>query len=143
LPSLKDRIEDLEVNIEYELEKNTEKYGTLVSFNKLAKNEYLHFAKSAEAIWRCNFRDLNASITRMSTLADGGRINSQGVKERLCDLGKTGIRQRIQPLKLMLINISTNPLIYLNVSSSQALLKFASNLQLLRKRVEHYLISAV
>ena len=83
LPSLKDRIEDLEVNIEYELEKNAEKYGTLVSFNKSAKVEYMHFAKSAEAIWRCNFRGLNASITRMSTLADGGRINSQVVKDEI------------------------------------------------------------
>jgi len=86
LPSLKQRIEDLEVNIEYELDKNAQKYGTLVSFNKSAKDDYLRFAKSAEALWRCNFRDLNASITRMSTLANGGRINTQGVKEEITRL---------------------------------------------------------
>ena len=86
LPSLKERIEDLEVNIEYELEKNAQKYGSLVSFNKSAKDYYLDFAKSAEAIWRCNFRDLNASITRMSTLANGGRITTQVVKDEITRL---------------------------------------------------------
>ncbi len=86
LPSLKERIEDLEVNIDYELDKNAQKYGSLVSFNKAAKLDYLKFSKSAEATWRCNFRDLNASITRMSTLAEGGRINSGLVKEEITRL---------------------------------------------------------
>ena len=83
LPSLKQRLEDLEVNIDYELEKNAQKHGRLISFNSTAKEEYLRFAKSSTAIWRCNFRDLNASITRMSTLSDGGRITSQIVKDEI------------------------------------------------------------
>jgi len=83
LPSLKQRLEDLEVNIDYELNNNAQKYGRLVSFNSSAKQTYLHFAKSGAATWRCNFRDLNASITRMSTLADGGRITVQVVKEEI------------------------------------------------------------
>lgn len=86
LPSLKQRLEDLEVNIDYELEKNAQKYGRQISFNSSAKKEYLSFAKSSSASWRCNFRDLNASITRMSTLSDGGRITSQTVKDEIARL---------------------------------------------------------
>jgi transcriptional regulatory protein RtcR len=99
LPSLKQRIEDLEANIEYELEKHAQHVGTLVSFNKPAKDHYLAFAKSANALWRCNFRDLNASITRMTTLANGGRINLQGVKDEIIRLKQnwqTGVE--IKPL---------------------------------------------
>lgn len=98
LPSLKDRIEDLEANIEYELEKNAQKYGTLVSFNTTAKTYYLNYAKSPEALWRCNFRDLNASITRMSTLANGGRINLQVVKDEIDRLKQNWqVNQGIKP----------------------------------------------
>ncbi|MGR9044521.1 MAG: RNA repair transcriptional activator RtcR [Gammaproteobacteria bacterium] len=83
LPSLKQRIEDLEPNIDYELEKFAEKAGSLVSFNKAARTQYLNFANSPEASWRANFRDLNASITRMATLAPGGRINNEIVDDEI------------------------------------------------------------
>ncbi|MDD5273701.1 MAG: RNA repair transcriptional activator RtcR, partial [Methylovulum sp.] len=79
LPSLKQRLEDLDANIEYELEKYSHKINTLVGFNKQAKDRYLQFAKSPEATWNSNFRDLNASIIRMATLADGGRITLEVV----------------------------------------------------------------
>lgn len=74
LPSLKNRSEDLEPNIEYELQQFTRQAGHKVSFNKAAREKYLAFAYSPQAIWRANFRDLNSSITRMATLASGGRI---------------------------------------------------------------------
>lgn len=74
LPSLKERIEDLEPNIEHELQKFTRSAGYKVNFNKGAREQYLHFANSSQALWRANFRDLNSSITRMATLAVGGRI---------------------------------------------------------------------
>ena len=74
LPSLKERIEDLEPNIEHELQNFTRKAGYMVNFNKGARSLYLTFAYSADALWRANFRDLNSSITRMATLAVGGRI---------------------------------------------------------------------
>lgn len=83
LPSLQQRLEDLDANINYELEKFSQKTNTLVSFNKQARERYLAFAKSAEASWNSNFRDLNASIIRMATLADGGRINLDGVDEEI------------------------------------------------------------
>ncbi len=83
LPSLKERIEDLEVNLDYELDRFAQKAGTLVSFNKAARKQYLKFALSNDASWKANFRDLNASVTRMATLADGGRINEGVVKEEI------------------------------------------------------------
>ncbi len=86
LPSLQQRLEDLEPNIDYELEKFAEKAGSLVSFNKDARNRYLAFAKSPAARWKANFRDLNASITRMATLAPGGRINSEIVEDEIVRL---------------------------------------------------------
>ena len=79
LPGLQHRLEDLEANIEYELQQFTRKVGHKVSFNKAAREQYLAFAHSPRATWRANFRDLNSSITRMATLANGGRITEEGV----------------------------------------------------------------
>ena len=83
LPALKERLEDLEVNLEYELERYARKTGTLVSFNKVAKKRYLTFAHSPDASWQANFRDLNASVTRMATLANGGRISETTVEDEI------------------------------------------------------------
>jgi transcriptional regulatory protein RtcR len=83
LPALKDRAEDIEVNIEYELEKFAQTNSVHITFNKEAKEAFLKFAKSEKAIWKANFRDLNASITRMATLASGGRINLSIVEEEI------------------------------------------------------------
>lgn len=74
LPSLKDRIEDFEPNLDYELQQFARKVGHKVSFNQAARAQYLKFAHAPSALWRANFRDLNSSITRMATLAQGGRI---------------------------------------------------------------------
>lgn len=86
LPSLRCRIEDLEPNIEHELKKFTQNAGYKVSFNKDAKELYLQFAHSPAALWRANFRDLNSSITRMATLAIGGRITEGIVQEEIARL---------------------------------------------------------
>ncbi|WHI44713.1 RNA repair transcriptional activator RtcR [Microbulbifer sp. VAAF005] len=83
LPSLRERIEDLEPNIDFELEAFSRKSGHLVSFNRAAREKYLSFGRSREASWSANFRDLNASILRMGTLADGGRITTQVVEEEI------------------------------------------------------------
>jgi transcriptional regulatory protein RtcR len=83
LPALKQRIEDLEPNLEHELQEFTIKAGHKVSFNKTAREQYLQFARSPQALWRANFRDLNSSITRMATLAVGGRITEELVSEEI------------------------------------------------------------
>ncbi len=83
LPSLKERIEDLEPNIYFELESYSQKTGSLLRFNKQAKEKYIQFASSAEALWSANFRDLNASIIRMGTLSDNGRISLEVVEDEI------------------------------------------------------------
>ncbi|MFK7738801.1 MAG: RNA repair transcriptional activator RtcR, partial [Planctomycetota bacterium] len=79
LPGLKDRIEDLEPNVDYELQRYSAEVGRRVHFAAEARRRYLAFATSHEGLWLGNFRDLNASMTRMCTLADGGRITEEDV----------------------------------------------------------------
>jgi transcriptional regulatory protein RtcR len=74
LPGLRERAEDIEPNVAYELEQFARRTGRRVTMSKEAKERFLAFAGSAEATWTANFRDLNAAITRMATLALGGRI---------------------------------------------------------------------
>lgn len=83
LPGLKERKEDIEPNIEFEIQRFAKEQGSLVSFNTSARKKYLSFAKSSEAIWSSNFRDLNASITRMATLAPGGRIDTKTINDEI------------------------------------------------------------
>lgn len=86
LPSLKQRIEDLEPNIQYELKHLTKIVGYKVSFNEAAYQHYIDFSTSHAAQWSANFRDLNASITRMATLATGGRITIEIVNSEVTRL---------------------------------------------------------
>ncbi len=81
LPALKDRREDIEPNLEFELKRYGEREGQNVSFNREARELYLAFAMSPEALWRANFRDLSASVTRMATLAPRGRIDEDTVRD--------------------------------------------------------------
>lgn len=83
LPGLAARPEDVEPNLEYELDRFAEKTGRRISFNKEARRRFLAFAKSPEAAWTGNFRDFNAAVTRMGTLAPGGRIDARTVEEEL------------------------------------------------------------
>jgi transcriptional regulatory protein RtcR len=80
LPGLRERAEDIEPNLDYELEKFARAAGTRATFNKEARAKYLDFATSAEAKWTANFRDLNASVVRMATLARAGRITVEAVE---------------------------------------------------------------
>jgi transcriptional regulatory protein RtcR len=83
LPGLAARPEDLEPNIDYLLARESAESGRAVRFNKEAKAVYLAFAQSAEAPWAGNFRDLTASITRLATLAEGGRISTELVEAEM------------------------------------------------------------
>jgi transcriptional regulatory protein RtcR len=83
LPSLRDRYEDIEPNIEFELNRYAQNTNQKVSFNSSAKSKYLSFSLSSYADWKANFRDLNSSITRMATLSNGGRINEATVDKEI------------------------------------------------------------
>ncbi len=80
LPALRERREDIEPNLEFELRRFLELEGQNITFNKEARQRYLSFANSPEALWSANFRDLSASITRMATLAPQGRITVEAVE---------------------------------------------------------------
>jgi len=81
LPGLKNRSEDIEPNLDFELDRFAEKAGRRVTFSKEARDTFLAFALSPTAHWSGNFRDLNAAVARMATLATGGRISTDMVGE--------------------------------------------------------------
>lgn len=83
LPGLAQRPEDIEPNLEHQLSRVVAQTGRAVRFNAEAKARYLQFAKSADALWSGNFRDLSASVTRMATLADGARITDSLVNAEI------------------------------------------------------------
>lgn len=98
LPGLSERREDIAPNIEYELKEYEASQNHKVGFNKKAKEMYLSFAHSPQATWAGNFRDLNASIQRLTTLSEGGRIKEKDVDKEIQRLsyrwGKPQITKR-------------------------------------------------
>ncbi len=89
MPGLAQRPEDVEPNLDYELGRFSTKTGTRISINKEARQQFLKFATSPDAIWAANFRDLTGAVTRMATLASRGRITSHEVTEEI-----QGLRHR-------------------------------------------------
>lgn len=97
LPALRERSEDIEPNLDYELESYAKRTNRMVRFSKEARERFLRFATSSQAKWTGNFRDLSASVTRMATLAPGGRIAEDVVDQeidRLCRAWRTAAEPR-------------------------------------------------
>ena len=89
LPSLKDRLEDLPANIDYELARLGSEQQQQYRFTSEARALYENFAMSADATWQGNFRDLTASMIRLTTLAESKMIRVEDVQaeiERLMHL---------------------------------------------------------
>jgi len=86
LPALRERPEDLEANLEHELERAGATLGRRVSMAREARTAYLDFGRRAP--WPGNFRDLAGSITRLATLAEGGRIGTADVTAELAVLAR-------------------------------------------------------
>ncbi len=80
LPSLAERREDIAANLDFELERFAKTNRRQVRMNKEAREAFLKFARSPDAKWSANFRDLNAAVTRMATLAPRGRITEACVE---------------------------------------------------------------
>ncbi|GBR09267.1 sigma 54-interacting transcriptional regulator [Asaia siamensis] len=74
LPALRARPDDMEAEIAHELEKAEKRLSLKIGLNKEAHARYLRFARDAGTLWPGNYRDLGASITRLCTLAERGRI---------------------------------------------------------------------
>jgi transcriptional regulatory protein RtcR len=101
LPGLKDRLEDIEPNVDFELDRIAEKGKISISFTPRARRRFLSFATSREAAWTRNFRDLNRSIDRMATLAPRGRITTSVVEDEILAL-RQAWRGREPKMKRML-----------------------------------------
>lgn len=86
LPSLSERREDIAANLDFELDRYTKAHRRQVRFNKEARETFLKFARNPEARWSANFRDLNAAVTRMATLAPKGRITVECVTAEMARL---------------------------------------------------------
>ena len=104
LPGLAERREDIAPNLDYELERVARDEGRRVRFNREARARYLAFAHDPASTWSRNFRDLGASVRRMSTLAEGGRITEDLVEEELRRLRRAwrGSRARDRPWERIL-----------------------------------------
>ena len=86
LPALRDRPEDIEPNLGYELERFARERGQRTRFSSEARERFLGFATGPEGAWHGNFRDLGAALTRMATLAPGGRVSLDVVNEEISRL---------------------------------------------------------
>ena len=83
LPGLRDRPEDLPPNLDYEVHRASGELGVNVTLSRTARQRFLAFAAGPDAAWRGNFRDFNAAVTRMATLATGGRITPSIVDDEV------------------------------------------------------------
>jgi transcriptional regulatory protein RtcR len=83
MPGLADRREDIAPNLDYELEQYRRRTGDVVTFSREARDAFLAFATADEAAWPANFRDLNAAVTRLATLAPGGRVTVEQIRAEI------------------------------------------------------------
>jgi transcriptional regulatory protein RtcR len=105
LPSLRQRVEDIEPNLEFELDEVARRDGTSIAFSREARSKFLAFATAPQTEWRGNFRDLNGAVARMATLAPGGRISTEIVNEEIDRLQRAWAEPRGEPLELLLERI--------------------------------------
>jgi transcriptional regulatory protein RtcR len=83
LPGLRQRPEDIEPNLDFELERVGDDLKHRLTISREGRDRYLKFARSTEALWSGNFRDFGASVRRMATLCEGGRISVGEVDDEI------------------------------------------------------------
>jgi transcriptional regulatory protein RtcR len=86
IPGLRERPEDLQPNLHFELERVGDALKIRLTMSREASDRYLAFSRSPEALWSGNFRDFGASVRRMATLCDGGRITVREVDDEVRNL---------------------------------------------------------
>ncbi|MCG7519971.1 RNA repair transcriptional activator RtcR [Ruegeria sp. Ofav3-42] len=86
LPALRNRREDIEANLLFELAKSERVLGTQVGFNADAREMFLKFATSPATLWPGNFRDFSGLVKRLCTLAPRGRITRAMIDEEIVAL---------------------------------------------------------
>lgn len=80
---LRERREDIEPNIEFELKRLSEQRGIFADFLPEARKAYLNFAYSPRALWPGNFRSLASSMERMHTYSIHGIIDMKNVEREI------------------------------------------------------------
>ncbi|HEY1098991.1 MAG TPA: RNA repair transcriptional activator RtcR [Myxococcota bacterium] len=86
LPGLAERREDIAPNLDFELERVSTELRRQITFSTEAKARFLAFATSTQAPWPGNFRELGGAVTRLATLAAGGRITEADVDREVSRL---------------------------------------------------------
>lgn len=86
LPGLRERPEDVEPNLDFELGQTGRALRVNVTMSREARARFVAFATSPEAPWTGNFRDFSAAVTRLATLSHGGRIDVAAVDEEIARL---------------------------------------------------------
>jgi transcriptional regulatory protein RtcR len=86
LPGLRERPEDIEPNLDFEIEQFCQRHGNAIRFNKEARDRFLGFATEQKSLWRGNFRELSGAVERMCTLSPAGRITLESVEEEVTRL---------------------------------------------------------
>lgn len=97
LPSLAQRREDIAPNLDWELDRVGRQLGVRLTFSREARARMLAFALSPQATWNHNFRDLDAAVARMATLAPGGRIRETEVDAEIARLTASWGTQSPEP----------------------------------------------
>jgi transcriptional regulatory protein RtcR len=86
LPALRDRRGDLAANIAHQRDRAERVLGRSVGFNADAMARYLRFGRDPSSLWTGNFRDLAASVHRLCTLAERGRVTLAMVEDEIAIL---------------------------------------------------------
>ncbi len=81
LPPLRERRDDIEVNLRHELLRAEQRLGSRIGFNVDASEAWLRFARAPDTHWPGNFRDFSGAVLRLCTLAPRGRITVSQVNE--------------------------------------------------------------
>ena len=102
IPPLRQRREDIEPNLIFELARAERELGAQYGFNLDARERYLKFCRDPATLWPGNFRDFGASVRRMCILAARGRITRAMVEEEIRRLrGLWSASQSDPDLKLL------------------------------------------
>lgn len=102
IPPLRQRREDIEPNLIFELARAERELGVQYGFNLDARERYLKFCRDPATLWPGNFRDFGASVRRMCILAARGRITRAMVEEEIRRLrGLWSASQSDPDLKLL------------------------------------------
>ena len=83
IPGLRDRPEDIEPNLDFELDQYMLSTGRPLTLEPEARRRFLEFAGSSLGLWLGNFRDFTASVQRMAAFAVDGAVGVAVVEREI------------------------------------------------------------